>query len=314
MIEAALKKPGSARRATSARKAPEPARSGSVRGLSTTSFHEIAYVEWGPETDDVPVLCVHGLTRQGRDFDHLAADLARRGRRVVCPDLPGRGRSQYLSDPGDYALPQYCADMNALIARLGVREVDWVGTSLGGLIGIVLAGLPGSCIRRLVVNDIGPYVSSTGLMRIGSYLGDMPRSFVTFARAERYFRDILAPYGDLTDEQWRHITAHSVRWDETRAVFTMLCDREIARAFRNPWLVSLNLWKYWERISAPTLVLHGAKSDLLTHELCDEMLERNPNAALHRFEECGHVPPLFEPHQIKIVTDFLTDKRSAGPD
>lgn len=301
------------RGAIAARTKPEPARAGSVLGLSTTSFHEIAYVEWGPEESDVPVLCVHGLTRQGRDFDYLAADLARRGRRVVCPDLPGRGRSQHLPDSGDYALPQYCADMNALIARMGVAEVDWVGTSLGGLIGIVLAGLPGSCIRRLVVNDIGPYVSSIGLMRIGAYLGDMPRSFTTFARAERYFREILAPYGELSDEQWRHITEHSVRWDETRHVFVMLCDREIARAFRNPWLVSLNLWKYWERISVPTLVLHGARSDLLTHELCDEMLERNPSATVHRFEECGHVPPLFEPHQIKIVTDFLTAaRREAG--
>jgi pimeloyl-ACP methyl ester carboxylesterase len=309
MTEATLNRPRPARRTASARKAPEPARSGAVLGLSTASFHAIAYVEWGPEEGDVPVLCVHGLTRQGRDFDYLAADLARRRRRVVCPDLAGRGRSQSLSEPSDYALPQYCADMNALIARLGVTQVDWVGTSLGGLIGIVLAGMPGSCIRRLIVNDIGPYVSSTGLMRIGSYLGDMPRSFVTFARAERYFREILAPYGELSDEQWRHITAHSVRWDETRHVFAMLCDREIARAFRNPWLVSLNLWKYWERISAPTLILHGAKSDLLTHELCDEMLERNANATLHRFEDCGHVPPLFEPHQIKIVTDFLSGAR-----
>ncbi|AOO85169.1 alpha/beta hydrolase (plasmid) [Bosea vaviloviae] len=309
-----MNRPHQARDARLMGSRPEPARSGSVLGLSTTGFHEIAYVEWGPEESEVPVLCVHGLTRQGRDFDHLAENLARRRRRVVCPDLPGRGRSQSLSDPGDYALPQYCADMNALIARLGVTQVDWVGTSLGGLIGIVLAGMPGSCIRRLVVNDIGPYVSSVGLLRIGSYLGDMPRSFVTLARAERYFREILAPYGELSDEQWRHITAHSVRWDETRHVFTMLCDREIARAFRNPWLVSLNLWKYWERIGVPTLVLHGAKSDLLTHELCDEMLERNANATLHRFEECGHVPPLFELQQIKIVTDFLADKRPAGPD
>ncbi|WP_244548580.1 alpha/beta fold hydrolase [Bosea vaviloviae] len=314
MTEVAMNRPHQARDARLMGSRPEPARSGSVLGLSTTGFHEIAYVEWGPEESEVPVLCVHGLTRQGRDFDHLAENLARRRRRVVCPDLPGRGRSQSLSDPGDYALPQYCADMNALIARLGVTQVDWVGTSLGGLIGIVLAGMPGSCIRRLVVNDIGPYVSSVGLLRIGSYLGDMPRSFVTLARAERYFREILAPYGELSDEQWRHITAHSVRWDETRHVFTMLCDREIARAFRNPWLVSLNLWKYWERIGVPTLVLHGAKSDLLTHELCDEMLERNANATLHRFEECGHVPPLFELQQIKIVTDFLADKRPAGPD
>ena len=136
----------------------EPDRAGSILGLSRSGFHEVAYVEWGPaDTDDV-VICVHGLTRQGRDFDYLARELAARGRRVVCPDLVGRGRSGWLRDPADYTVLQYCADMNALIARTGAGRVDWVGTSLGGLIGIVLAGLPDSPIRRLVVNDIGPVV------------------------------------------------------------------------------------------------------------------------------------------------------------
>ena len=286
--------------------APEPDRSDSLLGLSTKGFHRIAYVEWSPDADDIPVICLHGLTRQGRDFDYLAADLAKRGRRVICPDLPGRGRSDPLADPDDYGLPQYCADMNALIARLGAREVDWVGTSLGGLVGIVMAGMPGSCIRQLVVNDIGPYVSSTGLMRIGGYLREMPTAFATLDRAEEYFRRILAPYGNLRDEQWRHITKHSVRWDARRDFFLMMCDREIARGFRSAWFASVNVWKYWEQISARTLIIHGAKSDLLTPELCDEMMARNPNALMHRFEECGHVPPLFERHQTKVVTDFLT--------
>jgi pimeloyl-ACP methyl ester carboxylesterase len=292
---------------------PEPDSSASVLGLSTKGFHKITYVEWAPGAKGVPIVCLHGLTRQGRDFDCLAAELAKRGRWVVCPDLPGRGRSEFLADPNDYALPQYCADMNALIARLGVPEIDWVGTSLGGLIGIVLAGMPGSCIRRLVVNDIGPYVSSTGLMRIGSYLREMPATFASLNQAEGYFRRILAPYGDLSDEQWRHITTHSVRWDEKRDLYLMLCDREIARGFRSAWFASLNIWNYWEQISAPTLILHGARSDLLTPQLCGEMMERNPNAVVHRFDECGHVPPLLEPHQTKVVTDFLMAKRPTDP-
>ncbi|HEY4856675.1 MAG TPA: alpha/beta fold hydrolase, partial [Xanthobacteraceae bacterium] len=131
----------------------EPDRRGSILGLSLTGFHEFAYVDWGPADAAVPVVCVHGLSRQGRDFDYLAADLAGMGRRVVCPDLVGRGLSGRLQNPNEYALPQYCADMNALVARLGAEEVDFVGTSLGGLIGIVLAGMPGNFIRRLVVND-----------------------------------------------------------------------------------------------------------------------------------------------------------------
>lgn len=284
----------------------QPERRGSVVGLSASSFHRLSYVDWGPIDDETPVICVHGLTRQGRDFDLLAADLRARGRRVVCPDLPGRGRSQWLDDPDEYALPQYCADMNVLIARLGVGQVDWVGTSLGGLIGIILAGMPGSPIRRLVVNDIGPYVASTGLVRIGQYLREMPAAFPTFEEAEAYFREILAPYGNLTDTQWRLITEHSIRWDEEENSFLMLCDKNIGKAFRNSWFASLNIWKFWDEILVPTLILHGVQSDLLTRQLTDEMTSRNPNASVVRFEECGHVPPLFERHQIEVVRKFLT--------
>ena len=285
---------------------PQPERRGIVTGLSATAFHRVSYVDWGPIDDETPVICVHGLTRQGRDFDLLAADLRSCGRRVVCPDLPGRGRSDWLSEPDEYALPQYCADMNALIARLDVDEVDWVGTSLGGLIGIILAGMPGSPIRRLVVNDIGPYVASIGLVRIGHYLREMPESFPTIEAAEAYFREILAPYGDLTDAQWRLITEHSVCWDAAKNTFLMLCDKNIGKAFRNSWFASLNIWKYWEEIPVPTLILHGVQSDLLTRQLTDEMTARNPHASVVRFEECGHVPPLFESHQIEVVRNFLT--------
>ena len=191
----------------------EPDRTGTIRGLSLTGFHDIAYVDWGPLKASPPVICVHGLSRQGRDFDYLAADLAAAGRRVICPDLVGRGHSGRLRDPDEYALPQYCADMNALIARLGVEEVDWVGTSLGGLIGIVLAGLPENPIRRLVINDIGPYLPWAGLARIGSYVSAMPTDFHDPEEAEAYFREVLAPFGDLPDAHWAHITRHSISWN-----------------------------------------------------------------------------------------------------
>ncbi len=189
----------------------KPDRTGTYLGLSLTGFHEIAYVDWGPVEAPVPLICVHGLTRQGRDFDYLAADLASAKRRVVCPDLAGRGRSGKLRNPDEYAIPQYCADMNALIAHVGAREVDWLGTSLGGLVGIVLAGMPGNPIRRLVVNDAGPYLPWSGLARIGSYISAMPADFRNLDEAEAYFRDVLEPFGDLPNEHWLHITSQQCR-------------------------------------------------------------------------------------------------------
>jgi pimeloyl-ACP methyl ester carboxylesterase len=293
-------------RMTDKRTAPtEPDREDVVLGLSPSGFHEIAYVEWGPADDQRPIVCVHGLTRQGRDFDYLAARLAASGRRVICPDLPGRGRSGRVKNPDDYSLPQYCSDMNALLARLGASEVDWVGTSLGGLVGMVLAGFFGSIVRRLVINDIGPFVSSGGLRRIGAYIASMPTSFTTIEDGERYFRTVLEPYGYLSDEHWRHIAIHSLRWDEERRRYAVLCDPSIAKAFNSPWFYPLDLWKYWEAINVPILVLHGAKSDLLSSELTLEMRKRNRRANVFRFDDCGHVPPLMTRDQIEVVTKFL---------
>lgn len=290
----------------------QPDRENALLGLSPSGFHEIVYVDWGPVDDARPVICVHGLTRQGRDFDYLAAKLADGGRRVICPDVAGRGRSGRISDSDNYSLPQYCADMNALIAHLGVREVDWVGTSLGGLIGMVMAGFPGSVVRKLVVNDIGPYVSSTGLRRIGDYIADMPTAFATLEDGEKYFRDVLAPYGYLADEHWRHLTIHSLRWDDEKRHYALRCDPAISKAFKMPWFYPpLDLWKYWEAIKVPILVLHGAQSDLMSGDLTLQMRKRNGLAKVCSFDDCGHVPPLVAQDQIRIVTDFL---RSAPHD
>ncbi len=291
---------------------PQPDREDVVHGLSPSGFHRLAYADWGPLDDKRPIICVHGLTRQGRDFDHLAERLVAAGRRVICPDLPGRGRSGWISNPDHYALPQYCADMNAVIARLGVAEVDWVGTSLGGLIGMIMAGFSGSIVRKLVINDIGPFMSSTGLQRIGQYIGNMPSLFKTIEEAEAYFRKVLAPYGKLADEHWRHLAEHSVRWDDTRQGYGLLCDPTIAKGFRLPWYAALNLWEYWEAINVPALVLRGKQSDLLSFELAAEMRKRNPRANVFQFDDCGHVPPLMAPEQIDVVTQFLLKDTISG--
>lgn len=227
------------------------------------------------------------------------------GRRVVCPDLVGRGRSGKLRNPNEYALPQYCADMNALVARLGTEQVDFIGTSLGGLIGMVLAGMPGNLIRRLVVNDIGPFLPWKGLARIGTYLSAMPSDFRDLGVAETYFREVLAPFGGLTDEEWMHITRHSVEWHASRERYVTLFDPQIVRAFRNPWHYSLDLWKYWTAIEVPILVIRGEESDMLPADLARDMMRRNPRARVVEMKGCGHAPPLMSAEQIGCVSEFL---------
>jgi pimeloyl-ACP methyl ester carboxylesterase len=282
-----------------------PDRMGSVRGLTRRSFHRISFTDWGSPTANRAVLCVHGLSRNGRDFDHLAANLAGRGRRIVCPDLPGRGQSDRLMDSSDYALPQYCSDMTALIAALGPVEIDWVGTSLGGLIGMVLAALPGSPICRIVINDIGPYLPWAGLLRLGANLNEAPKSFKTIDAAELYLRRVLAPCGELEDEHWRHLTIHSVEWKPERHRYESLCDPNIAHAFRNPWHYSVDLWKYWDAINVPILVVRGEQSDLLPKDVLEEMLRRNRNATAFTAKNCGHAPALITRDQIEVVDGFL---------
>jgi pimeloyl-ACP methyl ester carboxylesterase len=289
-----------------------PDRTGSVLGLTRKSFHRIAFTDWGLPVADRPVLCVHGLTRNGRDFDYLAAALTGSGRRIVCPDLPGRGQSERLRDGGDYALPQYCGDMTVLIAALGATELDWVGTSLGGLIGMVLAALPNSPIRRIVINDIGPYLPWAGLRRLGGNLDAAPKGFETIETAERYFRQVLAPFGQLDDEHWRHLTTHSVKWQPERQRFEALCDPNIAHAFRNPWQYSVDLWKYWDAIDIPILVVRGQHSDLLPENILKDMLRRNRHATAHTVPNCGHAPALIAPDQIGVIKAFLNKNSNAG--
>ena len=287
-------------------------RLGSLLGLSLSGFHRVAYWEWGPEDAERTVVCVHGLTRQGRDFDALARALVREGRRVVCPDLVGRGRSGWLADPDGYTLLQYGADMNALLARLDVDEVDWVGTSLGGFVGMILAGQPGSPIRRLVINDIGPSIPGAALRRIGAYLNAPPPRVADLGAAVAHFRDILAPYGPLTDEQWRHLAEHSVR-EDGEGGHRLRCDPAIGEAYR-PWrLGSVAMWEHWERVRCPTLLLRGALSDLLPASTALEMTRRGPRAELVEFPGVGHVPALATGEQVRPVLDFLAREGSLAP-
>jgi pimeloyl-ACP methyl ester carboxylesterase len=271
-------------------------------GLDTGGFHRVAYTEWGEPNDDPTIICVHGLSRNGRDFDHFATALANK-RHVVCPDLAGRGRSDWLTDKQNYGFPTYCADLTALFARLGGHSFDWVGTSLGGLIGMVMAAQANSPIRRLVINDAGPFISKAAPQRILTYLGKAP-PFASLADAERYFRDVLAPYGALTNEQWAHLTRHGVR-KAPGGGYLAAYDPGIAVPMRSARPVDVDMWPLWDKIRCPVLVLRGETSDVLSRATAEEMCRRGPPTELVEFAGIGHAPALMDPQQIEVVRSWL---------
>ena len=270
--------------------------------LGPHGFHQVSYTEWGDPGETNVVVCVHGLTRTGRDFDYLAQALSQQ-HRILCPDVVGRGRSDWLTNKEDYGYPLYLSDMTALIARSGAEQVDWVGTSMGGLIGMMLAAQPRSPIRRLVVNDVGPLVPRESLERLAQYVGKAP-AFADVDAFERYLRQVAAPFGPLTDQQWRHLALHSSRRHDDGTV-TVAYDPGIAHAFAGE-LKDVVLWAVWDAISCPTLVLRGRQSDLLLSPTAQEMTRRGPRARLVEFDGVGHAPMLMADEQITVVSKFLS--------
>lgn len=276
----------------------------SCQGLSATGFHRIAYREWG--TGPRTIVCVHGLTRNGRDFDLLAADLADRlNARVICPDVVGRGDSGRLANPDNYGYPQYLADMAVLLARLNVEQVDWVGTSMGGLIGMMLAAQPGSPIVRLVINDIGPFVPQAALERIGEYVGLDPW-FADLNAVETYVRRQYAGFGALTDGQWRLMAETSTR-RQSDGSYRLAYDPGINRIFKTNAMTDIDLWPLWSMIRQPVLAIRGALSDLLLADVAQRMCAEGPKARLHVVSDAGHAPALMAEDQIAVIRNFLTD-------
>ena len=270
----------------------------------------MAYVEWGDPANPRVLLCVHGLSRQGRDFDTLAQDLASHYR-VVCPDVAGRGKSDWLADPMGYAIPGYVADMVTLVARLGVEQVDWVGTSMGGLIGIGLAALPNTPVRKLVLNDVGPTIGFEAIQRIGAYLG-MPLFWPTVEEAATALWSVSQSFGPHTREEWLALTRPQLVPDTRGGVsgFKSHYDPAIAVPVRaaTPEIMAAGeamLWAAYDRITAPTLLLRGAESDLLSHETALAMTQRGPRARLHELPGVGHAPTLVAADQRAAVRDFL---------
>lgn len=274
--------------------------------LSPAGFHTMRWTEWGDPTNPRVLICVHGLTRVGRDFDLLARRLALHYR-VVCPDVMGRGRSDWLRDPAFYQVPQYVADMAALIARLNAKTLHWVGTSMGGLIGMSVAGQAGSPIAKLVINDVGPTLDAAAIVRIGDYLGK-PERFADVEQATDYFATIFAPFGLKTREEWRAITETVIRKDGDGWIPHY--DPRIALPFKavTPEAAATGeaaLWKLYDSIRCPTMLTRGAQSDLLTSATAKAMTERGPRAKLVEFGGVGHAPMFMHDDQIKVVADFL---------
>jgi pimeloyl-ACP methyl ester carboxylesterase len=273
-----------------------------VQCASAKGLHRIAYRESGDPKAPV-LVCVHGLTRCARDFDALAAAMSDRYR-VVCPDVAGRGDSDWLADPILYGTPQYVADMVTLIARLDVESVHWVGTSMGALIGMALAAQAHSPIKRFVINDAGPVVSKVALERIGSYVGKAP-VFPDMDTGVKYIRSVIAPFRPHSEAEWRFLAEIVLRKNPDGSV-RVHYDPKIGEPFRATMPEGdLELWPLWDAIRCPTLVLRGAVSDLLTKETVAKMADRGPKAKVVEIPGVGHAPTLMHADQIKIVRDFL---------
>ena len=283
-----------------------------VSCLDGKGLHRMAYWDWGDAANPRVAVCVHGLSRQGRDFDTLALDLVEAGWRVVCPDVVGRGRSDWLVDPMGYQIPAYVADMVTLVARLGVAQVDWVGTSMGGLIGLGLAALPGTPVRRLVLNDVGPTIQPAALKRIATYLGQ-PAHWPTVEEAAEALWAISQGFGPHTPAQWLALTRPQLVPEVKDGVagYKPHYDPAIAIAARaiTPEIAAVGealLWQAYERINAPTLLLRGAESDLLSRATAQAMTQRGPRAQVVEFAGVGHAPTLVAADQRAAVRGFLT--------
>ena len=259
--------------------------------------HKIAYTEWGQ--GERLLVCVHGLTRNARDFDWLARALAPHYK-IICPSMPGRGASDWLTEHENYNNDYYAHATLALIESLGHHEFDWVGTSMGGLIGMVLAVTHPKLIGKMVLNDIGAEISEDGMRRIKTYVrGEVRYENQEIAQAR--FREIFESFKIETEEDWQHMFAHSLRQTED-GQYSFNYDPAIGVAFPEPQHV--DLWRIWEAIATPTLILRGGESDILSHDVAEKMAEAE-HAKLVVFDGYGHVPPLISQSQINVVKEFL---------
>lgn len=280
-------------------------RHGSYQSRSSKGSHRVAYTEWGERDNPRVLICVHGLTRNGRDFDVLAAAMAA-DYRVVCPDVVGRGASDWLADKNDYGYPQYLNDMSALITHLDADNVHWVGTSMGGLIGMLLAAEPLSPVTRMVMNDVGPFLPAAALGRIASYVGGDPH-FSSTKELDAYLREIYAPFGPFTDEQWQGLVRSSERRLGNGEI-GLSYDPGIAVPLKASLQQDIDLWSVWSNVQCPVLVIRGERSDVLPAEVAEQMTTSGPRATLAVLPGIGHAPTLMSGDQVALVSEWLAKR------
>lgn len=278
---------------------------------SSAAARKLAYYKWQHDDVALPqrtIVCVHGLTRNGRDFDYLASHLAStQPVRVISVDIAGRGLSDRLVNPADYNYATYVQDMLALLAHLGVGMVDWVGTSMGGLTALFLQQAAPGIIKRLVLNDIGPHLPSTSLKRIARGL-DNVHTFSDAEQAMAKFRSMLAPFGVKEEEHWQHLFRHSLVRDK-KGNYIFHFDPRIRKSTFSAdveKIVDVELWSTWEMaLSIPTLIIRGTESDILLPTTAKRMVEQHNKAQLVEFPGVGHAPALMDAEQTKMIGDWL---------
>jgi cobalt-zinc-cadmium efflux system protein len=274
---------------------------------NASGLHRMAYHTWGDPSNPRVLICVHGLTRRGSDFRTLAEAMCK-DYYVVCPDVVGRGDSDFLENPMLYGIPQYVADMTTLVARLNVTSVDWFGTSMGGLIGMVYAGMPDSPIRRILINDVGPRIEPESLKRLSSYVGQ-PFTYANRAEALTVLNRICASFGSHTPEEWERLNGPLLQ--EVNDVWSLHYDPKIVIPFAavNPVLAKageMALWNHFDAITVPILIVRGGDSDLLSSAAVEEMLRRNPHARSITIPGVGHAPAFLKPEQIALAAEFFS--------
>lgn len=277
--------------------------------LEGNGTHELVFYDWGDPMSAHTVVCVHGLTRNARDFDLLAADLARRGRRVLSLDMAGRGESEWLSNSIDYNYLSYAADCLKILDNFHLRSVDWVGTSMGGIIGMLLAAEHPGRIRKLVLNDIGARLRKDALERIYAYVQSIPASFPNRAAADAYLATVFAPFGIQHLPVWQEFVSHSLV-PQNDGTVRLSVDPAIVEPLRRDTqnfteVHDVNLGEIWEKILIPTLIIRGEHSDILDAETVSAMRATNPKAEYATIKGVGHAPALMTPDQIALVADWL---------
>jgi pimeloyl-ACP methyl ester carboxylesterase len=266
-------------------------------------MHELHYVEWGRRNSRRVVFCAHGYSGNARDFDFLARELAQDAR-VICIDVAGRGGSDWLASPLHYHFGQFLADIDTVIAHAGAEEIEWVGTSMGGLLGLLLASRPTNPIRRLVLNDIGAFVPMDALQHIGRNI-HAPARFDSLEALEAHLRHTHRGWGEIGDAQYRHLTRHHARRTPDGG-FNLHYDPQIVRLFQPmPLAPGLFFWDAWYRVRCPVLLIRGETSDVFPAEVARTMREIKPDAQLVEIAGAGHAPSLMAPSQIAIVRRFL---------